>query len=145
MELIPILSTIILVATISTFILAVGAYVLYKIRERKYQEVPAPTNNTQRAEYMEPEDLPREKIFVEDMIKPKPHVVKHGVRYSPVNQNENFYSPQYAARKERGKTRKTSSERNLVPEVPSSRYLKYTDEGYISTDKDRDNGDIKWR
>ncbi len=35
MELIPILSLIILVATISTFILAVGAYVLYKIRERK--------------------------------------------------------------------------------------------------------------
>lgn len=35
MELIPILSLIILVATISTFILAVGAYILYKIRERK--------------------------------------------------------------------------------------------------------------
>ncbi|MDA3859664.1 MAG: hypothetical protein PF445_00410 [Melioribacteraceae bacterium] len=35
MELIPILSLIILVATISTFILAVGAYVLYKVRERK--------------------------------------------------------------------------------------------------------------
>ncbi len=35
MELIPILSLIILVATISTFILAVGAYILYKVRERK--------------------------------------------------------------------------------------------------------------
>ncbi|MBN1299704.1 MAG: hypothetical protein JW995_00675 [Melioribacteraceae bacterium] len=35
MELIPILSLIILVATISTFILAVGAYILYKIREGK--------------------------------------------------------------------------------------------------------------
>jgi len=35
MELIPILSLIILVATIATFILAVGAYILYKIRERK--------------------------------------------------------------------------------------------------------------
>ena len=35
MELIPILSLIILVATISTFVLAVGAYILYKIRERK--------------------------------------------------------------------------------------------------------------
>ncbi len=35
MELIPILSLIILVATVSTFILAVGAYILYKIRERK--------------------------------------------------------------------------------------------------------------
>ncbi len=35
MEIIPILSTIILVATIATFILAVAAYILYKIRERR--------------------------------------------------------------------------------------------------------------
>ena len=35
MELVPILSTIILVGTIATFILAVAAYVLYKIRERR--------------------------------------------------------------------------------------------------------------
>lgn len=35
MELIPILSTIILVATIATFILAVAAYILYKVRERR--------------------------------------------------------------------------------------------------------------
>ena len=41
MELIPILSLIILVATISTFILAVGAYILYKIRERKGRETAA--------------------------------------------------------------------------------------------------------
>jgi len=39
MELVPILSTIILVGTIATFILAVAAYILYKIRERRsYQE-----------------------------------------------------------------------------------------------------------
>ena len=35
MELIPVLSTIILVATISTFLLAIGAYILYKIREEQ--------------------------------------------------------------------------------------------------------------
>jgi len=35
MELVPILSTIILVGTIATFILAVAAYILYKIRERR--------------------------------------------------------------------------------------------------------------
>lgn len=38
MELVPILSTIILVGTIATFILAVAAYVLYKIRERRAHE-----------------------------------------------------------------------------------------------------------
>ncbi len=38
MQLVPILSTIILVGTIATFILAVAAYVLYKIRERRASE-----------------------------------------------------------------------------------------------------------
>ena len=38
MELVPILSTIILVGTVATFILAVAAYVLYKIRERRVLE-----------------------------------------------------------------------------------------------------------
>ncbi len=38
MELVPILSTIILVGTVATFILAVAAYILYKIRERRVLE-----------------------------------------------------------------------------------------------------------
>lgn len=38
MELVPILSTIILVGTIATFILAVFAYILYKVRERRTRE-----------------------------------------------------------------------------------------------------------
>ena len=38
MELVPILSTIILVGTVATFILAVAAYILYKIRERRVVE-----------------------------------------------------------------------------------------------------------
>ncbi|NQV71993.1 hypothetical protein HQ496_02635 [bacterium] len=38
MELVPILSTIILVGTIATFILAVAAYILYKVRERRARE-----------------------------------------------------------------------------------------------------------
>jgi len=39
MELIPILSTIILAATASTFILAVGAYILYKIGNTEGKEI----------------------------------------------------------------------------------------------------------
>jgi len=41
MQLVPILSTIILVGTVATFILAVAAYILYKIRERKTRSAPA--------------------------------------------------------------------------------------------------------
>ncbi len=54
MELIPILSLIILVATISTFILAVGAYILYKIRERKGRVAKAPQPSTIPAEMITP-------------------------------------------------------------------------------------------
>ena len=39
MEIVPILSTIILVGTVATFILAVAAYILYKMREGGAQEV----------------------------------------------------------------------------------------------------------
>lgn len=38
MEIVPILSTIILVGTVATFILAVAAYVLYKIREGNVEQ-----------------------------------------------------------------------------------------------------------
>lgn len=38
MQLVPILSTIILVGTLATFILAVFAYILYKVRERRARE-----------------------------------------------------------------------------------------------------------
>lgn len=54
MELIPILSLIILVSTISTFILAVGAYILYKIRERKGAHAKAKPPETIPAELVEP-------------------------------------------------------------------------------------------
>lgn len=54
MELIPILSLIILVATISTFILAVGAYILYKIRERKGKQNVAEQPASIEAELVTP-------------------------------------------------------------------------------------------
>ena len=58
MELIPILSTIILVATISTFLLAIGAYILYKVREAKGQQAIAPQPATVRAELVTPSEAP---------------------------------------------------------------------------------------
>lgn len=53
MELVPILSTIILVGTIATFILAVFAYILYKVRERKSRQ-----RSAEQRPYMEPRRQP---------------------------------------------------------------------------------------
>ncbi len=54
MELIPILSLIILASTISTFMLAIGAYVLYKLRERKGRIAKAKTPDTIQGEVVAP-------------------------------------------------------------------------------------------
>ena len=55
MELIPILATIILVATISTFFLAIGAYILYKVREAQGVRAKAVAPATIQAELVTPE------------------------------------------------------------------------------------------
>jgi hypothetical protein len=71
MELIPVLSTIILIATISTFLLAIGAYVLYKVRESKGQKSAPPVPSTINAELLTPAEAPKQypqQIYVE----PKP-------------------------------------------------------------------------
>ena len=61
MELIPILSLIILVATISTFVLSVGAYILYKVRERKGITAKAPQPSALPAELVTPAPLIQEQ------------------------------------------------------------------------------------
>jgi hypothetical protein len=71
MELIPVLSTIILIATISTFLLAIGAYILYKVRESKGQKSAPPVPSTIKAELLSPAETPEQypqPIYVE----PKP-------------------------------------------------------------------------
>ena len=60
MELIPILSLIILVATVSTFILAVGAYILFKLRE-KNKATSAPEPSSIEAELVSPAPLSAEQ------------------------------------------------------------------------------------
>lgn len=77
MELIPILSTIILVATISTFILAVGAYILYKIREGKVRVSPERKPEYLEAEYFVPKEKKEHKIFIEEVIEPKQKFTKN--------------------------------------------------------------------
>ena len=58
MELIPILSLIILVATVSTFILSIGAYVLYKLREKKGKTTEQPKPEAIPAELVTPQMAP---------------------------------------------------------------------------------------
>ena len=164
MELIPILSTIILVATISTFILAIGAYVLYKVREAKGQTVAAPPPKEVQAELITPAAAPEQREI--PMPAPAPAASRTTIverqpifveqrqpmasRYNPQPQqysgqqrqvNEPVYAQQRAATGA-NYTPLTEEEKKLS----DTRFLKYTSEGYVSPKDDKNSsGALKWR
>ena len=150
MELIRILSTIILVATICTFILAIGAYILYKVREGKsqyaYQTKPASV----QGELVVPSDTihPKDSIMSErGQIKTfEPGITRE--EYTKQHQpSQSKYTPE-----PRGyKIEKENLEKQKVRVKPQERFsdenkfLKYTSDGYIPTQEDRNSGEVKWR
>jgi hypothetical protein len=144
MELIPILSTIILVATICTFILAIGAYILYKIRERRGEQVPQAPPSSVRAELVTPDETEyrsREYVRTEERNAPvEPRPVKTASRPGvyPGSREDQGAKPRYypeAEKYERVKTERTTGKK----------FLKYTSEGYVPTEEDKNPGVLKWR
>jgi hypothetical protein len=135
MELIPILSTIILVATICTFILAIGAYILYKIRERRGEQSNYPPPSSVHAELVTPEemDVPAEPHYIK--TAPKSGVYPGSREYEGVKPGYNTAAEEEAARYEKLKKQKTTGKK----------FLKYTSEGYVPTEEDKNTGVLKWR
>lgn len=165
MELIPILSLIVLVATISTFILAVGAYILYKIRERKGKAAQAP----------QPSSIPAE------LISPTPVIAEQhtgtGARRTyeepyPTRERVTGYqrTPSYEQQRAQGGpemrptyvssppptvsggtgaryTSPTSENRYSTSE--RKKFMRYTKEGYVEPTKEREKkkkeDQLKWR
>ena len=171
MELIPILSTIILVATISTFLLAIGAYILYKIREGKQQEVVVPRPQEVSAELVTPAEERVQRSARTTRIIPQPGFAgakaSTGASKQPVMfektagaaPSQPGFTPQpkpYQAYKQQPKS--PSPEKGTAAAAsgpaknnakdkaePDSRFLKYTSEGYIPAKEDKDAGALKWR
>lgn len=150
MELIPILSTIILVATICTFILAIGAYILYKVREGKlqygYQTKPASV----QGELV----VPSEAAYTKDSTQSDRGIIKNvepGItkeeytkqrqpsqsKYTPEPRGYRIEEEKFEKQKVRFKPQERFSDEN--------KFLKYTSEGYIPTQEDRNSGEVKWR
>lgn len=99
MELLPILSTIILMATVATLILAVAAYVLYKLRERRKRTVsseraaaPQPHLLTAPA----PLALPAARPAVFDYATPAHEAPRYGTPAEPSRRREADYDSEYA-------------------------------------------------
>ncbi len=125
MELIPILSTIILVATISTFILAVGAYILFKVHERQADQHANRHLAIERAELLEPtnigEDTKEPEIVVERQIHPVETTVKREDANRKLKQDVN----------------------STIKRKPlGTKYTKINSKGKLN---DRDSEDIHWK
>ncbi|MFZ5519142.1 MAG: hypothetical protein ACOY90_21100 [Candidatus Zhuqueibacterota bacterium] len=101
MEIIPILAFIVLVATVSTFVFAFGAYVMFKIRESRGKGAAAHTKQAFQAEYVTPEAL-----------KPAASIDK---------KNEKSVE---------GEKEHSEGAEEKVPET-ETRYLRYTSKGYL--------------
>ena len=141
MELIPILSLIILVATISTFILAVGAYILYKVRERKGVLAQAPQPSAIPAELIAPASIVAEQRG----IGPERRTFE-----SPIPQQEYGYEyqrqPSYRTPIEqpRGPELKPTYVGTPAPTYGDSRYQKSTGEQSGTGEHESSNGKKKF-
>ncbi|MCH8325104.1 MAG: hypothetical protein IIB83_00845 [Bacteroidetes bacterium] len=148
MELIPILSTIILVATISTFILAIGAYILYKIRESRGELYVAAGPSEVKAELVTPAAAPvREverapaQVVVQQPVassgpKPQPIFIQQQFRpeVKPLHSRVGVPTSQFNA-----------SGFSATQSPRDSKFMKYTSEGYVSAKEDVNAGALKWK
>ena len=154
MELIPILSLIILVATISTFILAVGAYILYKIRERKGR-----TSAAQRPDSIEAELITPSRIVAETNT-PRTAVTGEQI-YTRNIRSESAYTserspqmrPTFVAPRETRATRTHISrytapitqESNEPEKYTSSQKFKRYNTSYDTKPEEKKEDSLKWR
>lgn len=149
MELIPILSTIILVATISTFLLAIGAYILYKIREKKGEQFQTAPASQIKAELVTPEEaaLPK-SIYVEQPVYSESQQMHQPLFLNyEEEQKRKPKSVQYTESpfETVNSKRETSYSRSSPRRNTENKFLKYTSEGYVSTKEDKVTGAMKWK
>lgn len=146
MELIPILSMIILIATISTFILAVGSYVLYKVRERKAQVSAAPKPAIYQAEVVSPVALPGEiqTAQFQPYTEVRPAYMQE--TYSPSVESQYVQEPAPAVYNPQPRNfTGTSGQKQRVKTTDENKFMKYTSEGYIPPASDKKSGTAKWK
>ena len=148
MELIPILSTIILVATISTFILAIGAYLLYKVRESSGEHYVSAGPSEVRAELVTPavaQAPVREVERAPAQVVVQQPVASSGPQFQP--------QPIFVQQPQRPEARPVrvgvpsqlySSGYTAAP-IRESKFMKYTTEGYVSAKEDVNAGALKWK
>ena len=144
MELIPILSLIMLVATIATFILAIGAYILYKIRERNDRLESENQKDTVQAELVTPsrvltESRTTNETYTGDLM------LTRGAYKSGQRMRKTYVAPIYTNTEDQ-RPRDTTSTKMKDRMTNQNKYLRYTQDGYVEPGKDENKENIlKWR
>jgi hypothetical protein len=172
MELIPILSTIILVATISTFLLAIGAYILYKVRERRGQIAVAPHEAEIRAEVVTPAGIPaprqveqqrpalqpiyvdRQPVIIQQAPgqsqqrvtqRPQPYTAFRQQTAVSTEQQPGQYNEAGFVQQRGFQVPRNGNQPEEAKQQKDSKFLKYTTEGYVSTKENKESGAVRWR
>ena len=144
MELIPILSLIMLVATIATFILAIGAYILYKIRERNDRLESNSQKDIVQAELVTPSRVSTEarttnETYTGDLM------LTRGAHKSGQRMRKTYVAPIYTNTEDQ-RSKESTSTKMKDRMTNQNKYLRYTQDGYIEPGKDENKENIlKWR
>jgi len=145
MELIPILSTIILVATISTFMLAVGAYILYKIREGRIKVTRHQKPEYLEAEYFVPREKNEHKIFVEEVIKPKTNSGIKEIVNETLKPDEKKLQTKFQVVEDFTKKTQNITDKIREVEMPKQKFERFTFDPDTLSSAGSINEEIKWR
>lgn len=149
MELIPILSTIILVATISTFILAIGAYILYKVREAKGIQTQTSKPSEVKGELIMPVAVPQQEQFPAYSERASAFASQRQPIF--IKQEMNASQPRFTPQPQRYSGEKSRQEEFFVVKsntkaTTGPKFTKYTAEGYAAPQEENKNeGVLKWR
>lgn len=150
MELIPILSLIMLVATIATFILAIGAYILYKIRER----------NGRNTADLQPESVPAELVTPSYISSEKNEALTGDLGFTHSRYAKPLYGDIQSKRprmrptivgpiykeSESQRSKQKNTDYRMERSTGQKKYLRYTQDGYIEPIKDHNKENkLKWR
>jgi hypothetical protein len=161
-ELIPVVSFIILVATITTFILSIGAYILYRIREKKNKKPGVYKPQINESEINIPVKPPEKEIPIES-TQSRLEVQQ----YQKIPPREQQKAGNYTGQKEIIKqedqpntklktmkvltaaqsknTQQQKTSFNNKEGIIGKKFIKYTSEGYVPVDEAKIGENIKWR
>lgn len=153
MELIPILSLIMLVATIATFILAIGAYILYKIRERNNRIESESQKDTVQAELVTPSQIIPDAEGVGEAYTGDLLYTKDSHRrplYTETRKSRPRMRPTYVApiftKFDSQVSQQPSSAQVKERTTSREKFLRYTQDGYVEPTKDENKeSTLKWR